>query len=81
MLLGVMVQLRTRGFVFVRFTFPLKWFSGVTVMVELADNVEFPDNVELKKTGEAAVMLKSWNCNVAFALRTRGPLVAVILNV
>ena len=76
MLLGEIVpQLRPVGTVSVRLTTLAKWFSEVTLIVDVADTPT------MTAPGEFAEMVKSWIMKVAVAVCTRGVLVPVIVSV
>jgi hypothetical protein len=76
MLLGVIVpQVNPVGTVSVRLMVPGKWFSPVSVIVDVG---ETPASTA---AGEVAVMLKSWNRNTAVAECMSGVLVPVIVTV
>ena len=76
MLLGEIVpQLRPVGTVSVRLTRLAKWFSEVTLIVDVADTPT------MTAAGEFAEMVKSWIMKVAVAVCTRGVLVPVIVSV
>lgn len=68
-------QTRPEGTFSVSDTVPAKWFSEVTVMVEVADTPT------LTAAGEEAVVVKSRNWNRAVAVRTREALVPVKVKV
>jgi hypothetical protein len=75
-LLGVIApQVKPLGTLSVRLTRPLKWFSPVTVMVELVDT---PASTA---EGEVAAIVKSWTVNLEVAVWTRGVLAPVIVSV
>jgi len=75
-LLGVIVpQVSPDGTASVKPTDPAKWFSGATVIVEVA---EFP---AFSGAGDVAIIVKSRNWNVAVALWISGVLVPVIVAV
>jgi len=67
-------QFRPEGMVSIKVTVPEKPLRGV---MEMVDRVEAP---ELTGVGIEAVMLKSWNLNVAVAEWTSEPLVPVIVS-
>ena len=68
-------QVKLAGTVSVRVTVPVKPFTAVTVMVEVA---EVPT---VTAAGEVATMVKSVTANVAVAEWDNAPLVPVIVRV
>ena len=76
MLLGVIApHVRLAGTVSVKDTVPVKPFTAVTVIVEVA---EVPT---LTAAGDVAVMVKSVTVNVAVVEWVKAPLVPVIVKV
>ena len=76
MLLGVIApQVRLAGTVSVRLTVPVKPFTAVIVIVEVADTPA------LTAAGEVAAIVKSVTVNVAVAEWDNAPLVPVIVSV
>jgi hypothetical protein len=74
--LGVItLQVKPEGTVSVKATVPVKPFDAPTVMVEMADDPTFTS------AGEVEAVVKSWNLNVAVAMRTSGVLLPVIVIV
>ena len=75
-LAGLIVpQVRPDGTVYVRLTFPAKWFRLVIMIIVVAEDPA------LAEAGSDPVIAKSRNWNRAVVLWTRDPLVPVTIRV